>query len=641
MRIPDHIIDEVRAASDIVDVIGEHVRLKKMGRNYLGLCPFHNEKTPSFNVNPERGIYKCFGCGKAGNAITFVTEYQHVGFVDAVKILAARAGIVIPEERQDDPTGIHGRKDGAFAALRTAAEFYAQVLTSPGGATANDYFAKRGFTAKTITDFTLGAAPSAWDATILHLRGNGFTDEHMVDAGLVVVREDGRMYDRFRGRAVFTIRDDQGRVVGFSARILADAEGQPKYINSPQGLLFDKSRIVYGLDRAKRKINELRTAIIVEGQADVVSMHQGGFINTVASSGTSLTREHLQLLHRYADTVTLLFDADNAGQQAMTRAIELALSIGFDARVVVLPAGSDPDSIIRDQGADSMQTLLDGAVSFLEFQAERFRNLGLLDDPANQAKAVRTLLQWIASVPDRLRHPFLVRELAERFRLQENFLLRELATVLSAPKPTTSSRSAAPTSRVAEPQQPVDVLPSAPVMLTSERELIRIALTVDHGLAMLMHKYHVTDETFWSEGGRRIFQRIVIAEDEHHDALHPVLNDEELSPTERQEVADIAYSTVKVSAQWERFNVDMPPQEVSLLVRDALVNLHLHRIQHDLASLMRVVDDVGDVDARDRIVYRINDLVIKRETVRNYLKLSPDDPTWLHAVTPSASSSSA
>jgi len=192
-----------------------------------------------------------------------------------------------------------------------------------------------------------------------------------------------------------------------------------------------------------------------------------------------------------------------------------------------------------------------------------------------------------------------------------------------------------------EPQQPADVLSTTPVMLTSERELIRIALTMDHGLAMLMHKYQVTDETFWSEGGRRIFQRIVIAEDEHHDALHPVLNDEELSPTERQEVADIAYSTVKVSAQWERFNVDMPPQEVSLLVRDALVNLHLHRIQHDLASLMRVVDDVGDVDARDRIVYRINDLVIKRETVRNYLKLSPDDPTWLHAVTPSASSSSA
>lgn len=614
MRIPDHIIDQVREQSNIVDVIGEFVRLKKNGRNYVGLCPFHTEKTPSFHVNAERGIYKCFGCGKAGNVITFVTEYQHMGFVDAVKHLAQKLGIHIPEEHVDDPTGIYARKDAAYRALAAAAQLYAAHLATSDGAPARTYFTSRGFSTDTIAAWTLGASPASWDATMTSLKASGFTDEHLADAGLMVVREDGRMYDRFRGRAMFTIRDDVGRVVGFSARILSDDPQQPKYINSPQGLVFDKSRVLYGLDKAKRTISERRTAILVEGQADVVTLHQAGFGHVVASSGTALTLDHVQLLKKYADTVVLVFDADNAGQNATTKAIELALSVGLDVRVVVLPSGTDPDSLVRTQGAHALQSMLDAAISFLQFQFERFTSLGLLDNPLQQAKAVRTLLQWIAGVPDTLRHPFLVRELADRFRLQENVLLGELQQVRGIVRqPPQSQQATAPSVTAPAP----DVVKA--LILPPERELLRVALVAEHGLALLMNKYGVTDETFWSACGRRMFKRIQIADEEHSDIIKSVLNDDHLSESERRELADIVFNTNEVSSNWESFEVEIPSLDYARNVRDALVHLQMHRLQMEINELTAGIGSIPDIDEAARVLYRVQALTSEREALRRSL----------------------
>jgi DNA primase len=393
LRIPEHIIDQIRTQADIVDIIGEHVRLKRSGRNYLGLCPFHKEKTPSFNVNAERGMYKCFGCGKGGNVITFVQEHLHMPFPDAVKHLAAKMHIEIPEEEAADSEEV-ARREGARAALREAARFYQDTLTTSDGAPARAFFEKRGFSAEIIERFALGASPAAWDAATKHLLANGFTQDHLEDAGLVVVKEDGSVYDRFRGRAMFSIRDDAGRVVGFSARQIVDDPKSGKYINSPQSLLFDKSRVVYGLDLAKRAIMEARTAIIVEGQADVIAMHQAGFTSTVASSGTALTTEHLIRLKRYADTIVMVFDSDAAGQSAMTKGVELCLAAGLDARCVVLPQGEDPDSFLQGAGSDAMKKALADARPWLEWQTERYRLAGDLDDPVRHAAAVRTILTW-------------------------------------------------------------------------------------------------------------------------------------------------------------------------------------------------------------------------------------------------------
>ena len=635
VRIPQHIIDQVRSQSDIVDVIGEHVQLKRSTKNYLGLCPFHKEKTPSFNVNPERGIYKCFGCGKAGNVITFVEEHLHMGFVDAIKHLAQRAGIDIPEEERDDPTGELARRDAAMRALREASLFYQETLASSDGATARAYFERRGFGAEIISSFALGASPAAWDTTLNTLLTRGFTIEHLVDAGLVITREDGKTYDRFRGRAMFAITDESGRVVGFSARTIVDDPGSPKYINSPQSVVFDKSRVLYGLSQAKRSISEHRTAILVEGQADVITLHQAGFANTVASSGTALTSDQLRRLQRYADTIVLVFDSDEAGQKAITRGIELGLASGFDVKCVVLPPGSDPDSLVREQGAESLRLMIASAPSWLVHQTERFKRLGQLNDPVQQAKAVRTMLEWIGSVPDTLRHQFLIRDLSEMFRLDEAYLATELRAVVQR-RPSTTSQASQTGQRGTSPAIGSDspTLEAPPrvvaVLLPPERELLRVALTLDDGLAMLLNTYHVTDETFWSDGGRRIFRRMLIAEEEHGELTQPLLNDEELSTDERREIADILFASSSPSDSWGRFNVDMPEYDMKKPIRDALLNIEIHRLHQRIDAMTQHIETTIDIDERKRSIFQITSMISRRENLRRRFDDPPTDLSWLN-----------
>lgn len=642
MRIPEHIIEEVRSHSNIVDVIGEHVQLRKAGRNYLGLCPFHKERTPSFNVNPERGLYKCFGCGKAGNAISFIQEHLHLGFIDAVKHLAEKTGIVIPEEEQYDPTGIYAQRDAAFKALREAAEFYSRMLRDSKGALAHEYFQTRGFNAQAYEDFLLGASINSWDALFTHLRSKGFEQEHLVNAGLLVVREDGKVYDRFRNRAMFALRDDVGRVVGFSARILVEETGQPKYINSPQGICFDKSRILYGLDRAKRAISEHRTAIVVEGQADVVTLHQHGFTNTVASSGTSLTNLHVRLLKKYADTIILVFDADNAGQNAMTKAIELALPEGVDVQCVALPLGTDPDSLVRTQGAEAFQTLVNAASSWLVYQTQRFESTGALENPVQQANAVRTMLGWISSVPDAIQHAFLVRNLASQFKLQEGMLFQQLQSLNvvsqqltreyphSASSPIPSQPTAVPT-----PTQGIIQKPKANEVLPPERELLRIALHTSDGLAMLLHTFMVTPDWFITSYGRTLFHRLMIAEQEHHDVTGQLINDDTLSAEEQQLLATIAFSDESHSPQWQRFNVEIPEAETQRAIRDALLHLEILRIHMAVDELFIALESEASTDTRKQLMYSIQQLIVRREELKKEFTNPPDNLTWLETAIPS------
>lgn len=634
MRIPQHIIEQVRQQSDIVDVIGEHVKLRKNNRNYIGLCPFHTEKTPSFNVNAERGIFKCFGCGKAGNVITFVEQHLHMGFVDAVRHLAQRSGIEIPEERREDPTGEFARQDNAMRALREATEFFQQILESSDGAPARAFYTKRGFSEQTCKDFRLGAAPAAWDVTMQHLLSRGFAIEHLVDAGLVITREDGKTYDRFRGRAMFAIADSGGRVVGFSARTLTDDPGQPKYVNSPQSIVFEKSKLLYGLDRAKRAIQADRTAIIVEGQADVITLHQAGITNVVASSGTALTSEHLRILKRFADAVVLVFDSDEAGQKAITKGIELGLAAGFDVRCVVLPQGTDPDSLVRTQGAEALRPLLSGAVSWLTYQTDRLRLTGQLDDATQQARAVRVMLEWIASVPDSLRHPFLVRDLAEAFRLNEQVLLEELRRVV-----TGASQRPAPSQAIVvsgAPSEKVSVQQSAPslsyraALLPSERELIRIALTAQDGLAILLNEAGITSEKFWSEGGQKIFRSIMVGHEEHGIASDHVLHDPALSGDERREVADILFGASSPSMAWKNFDVEVPDYEVHRSIRDALLGIEIHRIHQRIDEATQVLETMADIDQRKQQMFDIAHMIQLREQLRARFAHDPRDLSWLH-----------
>lgn len=638
MRIPQQIIEQVRQQSDIVDVIGEHVKLRKNNRNYVGLCPFHKEKTPSFNVNAEKGIFKCFGCGKAGNVITFVEQHMHMGFVDAVRHLAQRAGIEIPDEQRDDPTGEFARQDNAMRALREVAEFYQQVLESSDGAPARAFFKRRGFTEQTCKDFRLGAAPAAWDATMQHLLSRGFAIEHLVDAGLVITREDGKTYDRFRGRAMFAIADSGGRVVGFSARTLTDDPGQPKYVNSPQSIVFEKSKLLYGLDRAKRPIQAERTAVLVEGQADVITLHQAGITNVVASSGTALTPEHLRILKRFADAIILVFDSDEAGQKAITRGIELGLAAGFDVRCVVLPAGTDPDSLVRDKGADALRPLIADAKTWLAYQIDRLRLTGQLDDATQQAKAVRTMLEWIASVPDALRHPFLLRDVAEAFRLNEQVLSQELQRIVGGSTQRAAGRPAVRTETPSTDAPAPSAATSADrrttyvaALLPSERELIRVVLMVPDALSIALHEYHITTASFWSEGGRAIFRSILVGTEERADASYHVLHDSTLTADQQREVADIMFAASAPSTSWKQFDVEVPGYDVHRTIRDAMLGIEIHRVHQRIDGATQTLEVTADADERKRIMFRISHMIQHRERLRGAFSSDPRDLSWLHA----------
>lgn len=649
MRIPEHIIEQVREQADIVEIIGEHVRLKKAGRNYLGLCPFHNEKTPSFNVNPDKGIYKCFGCGKAGNVITFVSEHQKLTFVDTVRSLAQRLGIVIPDEERDDPTGMHARRDAALAALREAATVYSANVQSGIGGVAQAYFDRRGFSADIIAAFQLGYSAESWDAMLNHLHANGYSNENIVDAGLAVVREDGRMYDRFRGRAMFALCDDVGRVIGFSARILQDVPGQPKYINSPQSLVYDKSRVLYGLHLAKRAIREANTALLVEGQADVVTMHQHGFTAAIASSGTAFTPTHAGIIKRYAESVTLVFDADEAGQNATTRSIEVALAAGLDVRVVTMPHGTDPDSLLRDEGRQAMKDLIDDAIPWIAWQAQRAAAIGLVNDPLGRSKMVRTMLQWVRNVPDALQRPFLVRELAEAFRLDERLLMDELqglrqAVPTAPPSPTSQTSQTSPTSPTSStsPASPTSSTgPTSPTgnsgaasstapaarVLPPERELLRVALCVDHGMEILLHTYDVSAETFISERGRMLFTKVMIASEEHPDVLHFVANDPLLPEDERNELLGMVDNTAIPSKKWLDFDVEIPTFDAEPVIRAALTQLRFLMLTERIGELQRLAETIADLDERQRIHAQMLTMITERRQLSVFFTETIPPPT--------------
>lgn len=382
---PPAVIDEIRASVDLVDLIGRYVTLKRAGQNWKGLCPFHAERTPSFMVNPGKGIFHCFGCGVGGDAFGFLMRQDRLSFPEAVRTLAEMVGIRLPEEpgRRDES----GRYE-LFRVMDLAARFYSDTLWGRTGAQARSYLEARGIEAEVARRFGLGYAPEGWENLLAAMRAEGVEVGLLDTVGLVVAREAGRgHYDRFRGRLMFPIRDVQGRVVAFGGRALGPEE--PKYLNSPETPLYVKGRLLYGLDLARPAFRERQRALLVEGYVDCLMAHQFGFTETVATLGTALTAEQLALLRRYCQEVVTFFDADTAGQRAAERAAELLESspeggawainrtgsLGAEApfrvRVALLPAGHDPDTFLRHHGAEALRTCIESARSLLGYALDR------------------------------------------------------------------------------------------------------------------------------------------------------------------------------------------------------------------------------------------------------------------------------
>ncbi|HTL58119.1 MAG TPA: DNA primase [Candidatus Limnocylindrales bacterium] len=366
-------LEQVRAASDIVDVIGTYIPLKRAGANFQALCPFHKEKTPSFNVNPNRQIFHCFGCHKGGDVFTFVREYENIDFVEAVRRLADRAKIQLETERGSGDGYARPLKEKLLLIHEQITQRWQNALANEAsGQLAREYLAKRGVSSEAINLFRIGAAPDLWDDTVNWARSKDHELDLMEKGGLIL-RKDGsdHYYDRFRGRLMFPICDEQGRVVGFSGRVLSGDEKTAKYVNSPETPIFTKSKIFFGLDKSKRALLDAGYAVVCEGQLDLIACFMGGVQNVVAPQGTAFTADHARILKRYVEEVVLCFDSDEAGQNAAVRSLDHLLGSGLAVRVAVVPAPHDPDSFIKSSGAAAFKALIENASGFFEYYLNR------------------------------------------------------------------------------------------------------------------------------------------------------------------------------------------------------------------------------------------------------------------------------
>ena len=369
-------LEQIRAASDIVEVIGGYLPLKRAGANFTALCPFHKEKSPSFNVNPHKQIFHCFGCGKGGDVFTFVREYESLSFVEAVKRLAERANIPLEFDQSPGQKQHVALKETLWQIHDQIARRWQNALANDAsGQLARDYLAKRGVSDEAVQLFRLGAAPEAWDDTVNWAKSKGYDLAVMEQSGLIIRKEleDGKVrhYDRFRGRLMFPICDEQGRVIAFSGRVLSGDEKTAKYVNSPETPIFTKGKVFYGLDKSKRAILDAGYAIICEGQLDLIACFMGGVKNMVAPQGTAFTSDHARILKRYVNQVVLCFDSDNAGQNAAVRVQDSLLEAGLSVRVAVVPAPHDPDSFIKERGGDAFKDLVEHAEGFFDFHLKR------------------------------------------------------------------------------------------------------------------------------------------------------------------------------------------------------------------------------------------------------------------------------
>lgn len=394
MYYPEDIVEEVRTRNDIVDVISGYVKLQKKGANYFGLCPFHNEKSPSFSVSPQKQMYYCFGCGAGGNVITFVMEYENYTFPEALKVLADRAGIKLPEvEYSKEEREKADRRSTLLEINKLAANYFYYQLHQPQGKIGYDYFRKRELSDDTIRRFGLGFANKTSNDLYQYLRSKGYTDEILRDSGLVTMEERGT-YDKFWNRVMFPIMDVNNRVIGFGGRVMGD--GTPKYLNSPETLIFDKSRNLYGLNYARTSREKYMLAC--EGYMDVIAMQQAGFTNAVASLGTAFTTQHAVLLKRYTDTVILTYDSDGAGVKAALRAIPILKEVGISTKVLNLKPYKDPDEFIKNMGADAFRERIASAQNSFLYEIDVLKREYDLEDPEQKTKfynaAARKLLEF-------------------------------------------------------------------------------------------------------------------------------------------------------------------------------------------------------------------------------------------------------
>jgi DNA primase len=627
-------IDRIMEATDIVEVIGEFVQLKKRGANYVGLSPFANERTPSFTVSPAKGIFKDFSSGKGGSAVTFLMELEKFTYPEALKWLAKKYGIEVEEtvetaENKEE----ENRRESLMIVSSFAAKFFHESLleTDEGKAIGLSYFKERGFNADTIKKFELGYSPDQWEAFTGRALKEGYLQEFLEESGLSVKRDNGSLYDRYRGRVMFPIHSFTGRVIAFGGRTLKSDKNVPKYVNSPESEIYHKSNVLYGLYFAKKAIREEDNCYLVEGYADVISVHQAGIENVVASSGTSLTVEQIRLIGRLTKNITILYDGDAAGIKASLRGLDMILEEGLNVKVVLFPDGHDPDSYVRLVGTNGFKKHIeDNKKDFILYKT----NLLLSEvgnDPIKKADVIRDIVESIAKIPDSIKASVFIKECSHLLQIDERALLTELNKMRQAKAKKDSQQQ---TSRMATPveEYPVDE-PVEEIKETSsqEKEIVRLLLLYGNkmidwdGIAntyigpfMVAELNDVEFEHPASKEFIKIYSKEVengVLPEEQHFIHYPDKDIVDL-------VVTLIATKYTLSDNWYEMHKILVPDEqanMKATILSAIFHLKMHKVGKMLDSLRTELQKTQSVEDQEILLNQYMRMKKVEKTISDYL----------------------
>jgi DNA primase len=602
MRIPENKIEEIRSASNIVDIISEFINLRKRGKNFIGLCPFHNEKTPSFTVSEEKQIFNCFGCHSGGNVFKFLMDYEKISFIEAVKSVAERLGIQVEYDDQQSPEK-QSELEILYDVNDLAAKYFSNILqTEPEGEIGRKYFHQRKITKQTMRAFGLGYAPSKRDAFIEYAK-NRIDLDKALQLGLVGKGNEGHLFDKFSGRIIFPIYSPNGRVVGFGGRILEKNEYAAKYLNSPESIIYTKGKILYGLSHAKDEIRRLNKVIMVEGYMDLISLFQNGIKNVVAVSGTALTEDQVILLSRFSKNIVLLFDADIAGVKASMRSIEILLRKDFEIKIASLPKGEDPDSYVNQFGKEQFDELIKQAISFHEYQTALYEAEGYFTDSSRSADAVRNLVKSLSFINDAIKRNFYIKNIAKKYGLRETLLESELDKILIKE----NKQEKSPKDRI----QTNKVFPNKEVKITQEvqfleREVILLFLSENTEIIKFVF-VHMNPEEFVIELNRKIAE--LVYEEFNKKGSFEVasvlnnINDEEL----RDSLQKLSIDKYSISSEWEKL---YPGKDnftiLSRLVKDSMKKFKTLQIENQITDILLQVEEASSNEEQAELLPILN-----------------------------------
>ena len=587
MRYSDEILDEVRNSNDIVDVISQYISLKRSGRNYFGLCPFHNEKSPSFSVSPDKQIFHCFGCGVGGNVISFISKIEGIGFKEAIEVLAERANIKLPTIDNNIDSKKEELKAKVYKVNSFTAEFYHKKLYEPSSKIAQEYVKKRQLNNETLKSFKIGFS-GKFDELYQALHKEGFKDEEILESGLVNKNENGKYIDRYRNRLMIPIFDERNRVIAFGGRVLDDSK--PKYINSPENIVYSKGRHLFGLNVAKK--GETKRLLIVEGYMDAISLHQRGITNVVASLGTALTTQQGWLLRKNAEQVILGFDSDGAGQTAIMRAMEVMQNMGCDMRVLQMSGAKDPDEYVLKYGSARFQKLLDEAISLIEFKIKVLQKDLNLENASDKIKFLNEIAKLISKIDNTMEREIYIEKIAKGYNISKEAIYAEVN------KLQYSNRQ---TSKILEKEKTAirrNIIKNSNQISEEvrKRENTIIWVLINSTETYRVIKDNIKVEDFKDETNKEILKQIYEEIEKGNSNVMSVLDH-----TDNEEIQN---HLTEIMA------TDYGITDNKKAVEDLLKKYELEKLENKRNSLLLALNEETDIDKKKSIGKELNDIVL-------------------------------